>query len=306
MALAPAVWSYRQGTEWVPYALERGQQIEEGFCAFWRGHAAAPATIEFMTSLDQDVGSPCIIDFRTLEQISHEGGGESRCAIARQGAELRPSHSFLAPDKSSCSVLGAPQVQWGYGQDPVATIGFASYNASVNALLETAHAMYRAGSGLKGIVFTAGNKCDYLVDFESMMQTRIATRRVRPVFRHSVGVSLRTGVLMPAEGDVQVDTAASAQKSQDAPCNGTANGRGLLSAIPRPLQVARAGTMDDSPIRKINAAGVASASKMSRQERPQQTAVALRRNNEVLSSSQCPNAQSALARLARWACFCSM
>jgi len=110
--------------------------------------------------------------------------------------------------------MAAASVEWGYGQDIRAHRShssesgmteqdtlrqrsqsslseFGPYSSEVNSLLEESFTKYRTGSLLKGVFFTSSNGADYLVDFKSMQQLRIVTRRSRMVYRHAAGPGIR-------------------------------------------------------------------------------------------------------------------
>lgn len=185
MLASTAIWRYRHDNEWVEYALDISRKIEAAFSAFWSSGDGSPVVSLPVAEQDQ-----CSIDLRTLEQISTAADGSmQRCIVCRQDPELATS-GFL---------MNEQDIEWGYAQDPVRNLGFAPYDTATSLLLESGYALYKAGAGLKGIVFTAGNGCDYLVDFVKYQQTRMATRRVRYIYRHSIMPGVRMGVEIGVE-----------------------------------------------------------------------------------------------------------
>lgn len=182
MAESAASWFCKNKGAWVAYELDISQKIEEAFCAFWRSGASSP--VVWLSESGQRASTGCCIDFRTLEQISTTPDGSRWCCVV-----CRQEPSFAAAD-----VCNQWSVQWGHAQDPVQNVGFAAYDADTSLLLEAGFTMHKAGAGMKGTMFTAANGCDYLVDFVKMHQTRMATRRVRHIYRHGICRGIRLGI----------------------------------------------------------------------------------------------------------------
>lgn len=179
------VWHLKHEGVWEAFTPSVSHRIEEAFCSFWRSGASSP-----LLSLceSEQAGGRCFIDFRTLEQTSTLADGSLQiCTVCREDIlpPIPPGSGFEE---------GQVRLEWGYAQDPIQNVGFAAYSAATNSLLETSYSLHRAGAGLKGALFEAENGCDYLVDFVKMHQTRMATRRTRHVYRHSVSRGIRMGV----------------------------------------------------------------------------------------------------------------
>lgn len=252
------------------------------------------------------------IDFRTLEVVL-DGSDRQRSPVRRRDAgTLDSSHAVSPSEREPTEETGhhiGLQVEWGHGQDPVKNVAFAPYDANISDLLEAAYGMYKAGSGLKGITFTAANNCDYLVDFVKMQQTRMVTRRVRPIYRHSVSVDTRAGV----------------QFGTELPCKLVVDSH-MMSRIPRPL-VDRNGCANPT---STAASGRVPASRWDSEDKIREatslckvlppsglhqrtgsmdTGEPLAITNSVISTpvatSAALHAQDKLARLARWVSCCS-
>lgn len=192
MPVSEATWCYKQKGEWVEYAPDIREKIECAFSNFWSSGVGRP-------EVSWSGGDPSVqntIDFRRFEQSqTAEDRSEERCVVCRQDPSIANFTDYPAT---------LPQVQWGHAQDPMDRLGFAAFDADTNQLLEASFAMYNSGVGLKGCMFTAGNLCDYLVDFSSMYQTRLQTRRVRHVYRHSICRGMRMGVEVGAKSSEKI------------------------------------------------------------------------------------------------------
>jgi hypothetical protein len=249
MAPVGAVWYNRHQDAWVPHDMKHNLEIEAAFCKFWQSDTASPI-FEFHYG-DQDAGRKCCINFCTFEQnITIDEKCRQRSIVCRKeaGANAQDSHTL--------------RIQWGHGQDSHEGVAFAPFDAATNSLLEAGFATFKAGVGLTGVAFTASNRCDYLVDYSQMRQTRIVTRRARPVYRHAIAGNFRMGV----DPDVAAgpDTIALC-KREDLPA--TEIGR-LLSGIPRPF-----GSCGDSKVFRpdVKSKQLIHNSNVSMYEEPQQS-----------------------------------
>lgn len=247
MGVKKTKWFYSDGPEEMR-AFEPlvAAQIEDGFQAWWsQGGSGAKFHVE---------ECDWYIDFRLMQMIGAAEGNHGK--VARR-AVLR-AHG---PPEGDC---GSPEdnhemiseVEWGHGQDPIHGCGFVPYCPEVCQLLEECFEKYLLGGGLKGIMFTSSNGEDYLVDFEQMRQLRIATRRVRPVYRHAILGESRSAApyledrsvlhgFALAGGVADLQTAKVPQVQSD----------GLVGGVPRPRLPSRdsqatgsTSSLDNSPV----------------------------------------------------------
>jgi len=174
------MWYCGDGDSVRLYDPEIAREIEEAFSAFWSG-GIEPAIFKF----ESDASSPSRhIDFRSMEEVSQDVSPEG----GPKGKERR-----RVVQRRQAQAFSEAATEWGHGQDPVAGSGFVAFPAEIQLLLEQSFAQFKAGSELKGVMFTSSNGADYLVDFAKMKQLRIATRRERPVYRHRVAPGFRSG-----------------------------------------------------------------------------------------------------------------
>eukprot|EP00418_Pyrodinium_bahamense_P093944 CAMPEP_0179025784 /NCGR_PEP_ID=MMETSP0796-20121207/8170_1 /TAXON_ID=73915 /ORGANISM="Pyrodinium bahamense, Strain pbaha01" /LENGTH=215 /DNA_ID=CAMNT_0020721829 /DNA_START=33 /DNA_END=676 /DNA_ORIENTATION=+ len=187
------MWHHGGEGALVPFEPELAQRLEVAFQSFW-ADATAPASVAL-----EPFGA---IDFRTME-LCGDGHGcatgprhpvyrrEEQPGTMVAGSSIVVAAHVGGPEQRCGAELAASAVEWGHGQDAVRGCAFAPYSAGISRLLEDAFRQYRESRGLKGVMFTSTNGADYLVDFERMEQTRLATRNVRPVYRHSVSLCVR-------------------------------------------------------------------------------------------------------------------
>jgi len=176
------MWYHGYPGSTVPYELALSAKIERAFKDFWSVNDA-PATF--------DVAASCFIDFRLMQQVKQDTYGDDE--------EWSPVFRRELPAAGSevCSQPAACYIQWGHGQDVKDGSAFTPYSPQISLLLEDAFACFWQGGMLKGVTFTSTNGADYLVDFERLQQTRLATRNIRPVYRHQVSPTTRGAAGQP-------------------------------------------------------------------------------------------------------------
>jgi len=189
-----ATWFYQHGGQFQKFQPVENSKIEEGFLSFWQ--CDGPGRLQL------DEARAC--DFQVLALF-----------IGNRGSPREQISALLRCEQDlDCGAMATASVEWGYGQDIRAQRSHSSesgmteqetlrqrsqslskcgpYSTEVNSLLEESFTKYRqTGSLLKGVFFTSSNGADYLVDFKSMQQLRIITRRSRMVYRHAVGPGVR-------------------------------------------------------------------------------------------------------------------
>eukprot|EP00930_Biecheleria_cincta_P043042 TRINITY_DN2959_c0_g1_i1.p1 TRINITY_DN2959_c0_g1~~TRINITY_DN2959_c0_g1_i1.p1 ORF type:complete len:276 (+),score=37.92 TRINITY_DN2959_c0_g1_i1:114-941(+) len=212
------MWSFMRAGQYHNCDLELNAELEKSFQDFWQGQG--PGQLKLRDDRK--------VDFQRLQLVSMEGSKDATQPLVRQ----EPGE---ASHPSGCEAI----VEWGHGHDYHPKRGeeepgrnsssstlssgscdtglFAAYSPEINALLEESYRRFHEASELKGVLFTSTNGADYLVEFPTMLQLRLQTRRSRLVYRHRVAKGLRGC----AEG-------APAQKATSQ----------YISAVPRPLAVA--------------------------------------------------------------------
>lgn len=214
------MWSFTHAGQYQDCGLELNATLENGFQDFWQGQGPGHLRLDDNRK----------VDFQLLLLVSTDGGQEIVQPLVRQ-----------EPSEASNASGSETTVEWGHGHEYVPRggeeenvrsrsssslgsgkfdVGLVAYSPQINALLEESYSKFRQGTELKGVLFTSTNGADYLVEFPSMMQLRLQTRRSRLVYRHRVGTGLRGHAGTPQ------DALAKPWSSQ------------YISAVPRPLAVA--------------------------------------------------------------------
>eukprot|EP00440_Ansanella_granifera_P014314 gb/GFBE01015558.1/.p1 GENE.gb/GFBE01015558.1/~~gb/GFBE01015558.1/.p1 ORF type:complete len:263 (+),score=39.12 gb/GFBE01015558.1/:1-789(+) len=200
------MWSFGTGGRSHKCDAETNAKLEEAFQAFWCNSGAGKVQLDETWSLD--LQRFCLVS-------SKSGSATMRGLQRRETSHDSPGAGMIC-------------VEWGHGEDNTrnldssrssdgslrscsrssseASPGCVAYSSDISMMLEECYNKFMQGSGLKGALFTSTNGADYLVDFESMQQTRIATRRTRLVYRHAVADGIRghpDAVLSPQEVSAQ-------------------------------------------------------------------------------------------------------
>lgn len=173
------MWSFTHAGQYQDCGLELNATLENGFQDFWQGQGPGHLRLDDNRK----------VDFQLLLLVSTDGGQEIAQPLVRQ-----------EPSEASNASGSETTVEWGHGHEYVPRggeeenvrsrsssslgsgkfdVGLVAYSPQINALLEESYSKFRQGTELKGVLFTSTNGADYLVEFPSMMQLRLQTRRSR-------------------------------------------------------------------------------------------------------------------------------
>jgi len=200
--------------------LELNTALEKGFQDFWQGQGPGHLKLEDDRKVDfqrlvlVSTGSSKDADQPLVRQESGEASNPSGCEAIVEWGHGHDYHLRAGEEECVRSLPGSTQ------SSGICHTGFATYSPEISALLEENYRGFHKASKLKGVLFTSTNGADYLVEFPTMLQLRLQTRRSRLVYRHRVGKGLR----------------GYAEAPQDAPAQ-TLSSR-YISIVPRPLAVA--------------------------------------------------------------------
>mmetsp|Transcript_121325 Transcript_121325/g.387765 ORF Transcript_121325/g.387765 Transcript_121325/m.387765 type:complete len:354 (-) Transcript_121325:260-1321(-) len=207
------VWSRGEGRHAAQYDQARAFKLEKAYQAFRREDGDPVVELPG----DGAEGSATIVvDLRMMHEKpmsrdatgadagagvgSRQGGSSSSSSCSgspRSSPQLVRRYSSPSPkgDSGAGSAEGGPttdegfDIEWGHGQEAINGSTLAPFSRGTTELLEESFLRYQEGHGPKGILIEAPDGVEYLVNFETMKQTRMQTRRVRPVYRHAVGHS---------------------------------------------------------------------------------------------------------------------
>jgi len=202
VAATTTFWSYASNGVNVPFGPEVSRKLEDAFQAFWCSDKGSGTLLLEPSPLQ----GGCTVDFQVIELICIDSS-DSKLRVRspilrRQDCVHDRTHRGYELDLQSAT--SSCTSEWGYGQDVLDGKAFCPYSYEISTLLEDGFAKFKAGKGLKGIMFTSSNGADYVVDFEKMQQIRVITRRVRPVYRHGLAPGVRTAGVFRLESEMQV------------------------------------------------------------------------------------------------------
>lgn len=204
MSSSGATWLLGHPGAGTEYSELQRCLLEAAYIRWWQQGEKAPSEVQVPAAVD---GAPAgIVAFHLMEHRftpEHPGPGNDHSEIPA----TCPVWRATSPPQAMVASQNTLAAEWGFGQDPVnGMLGFVAYDSEVNSMLEEAYTKWKCGGKGKGIMFVAANGADYLVDFEKMQQLRMATRRVRPVYRHGISAHGRTAGASPEELVATVDS----------------------------------------------------------------------------------------------------
>lgn len=236
------VWSRGEGRHAAQYDQARAFKLEKAYQAFRREDGDPVVELPG----DSAEGSATIVvDLRMMHEkpmsrdtigadvgagVGTRQGGSSSSSCSgspRSSPQVVQRYSSLSPrgDSGVGSAEGGPttdegfDIEWGHGQEAINGSTLAPFPGGTTELLEESFLRYQEGHGPKGILIEAPDGVEYLVNFETMKQTRMQTRRVRPVYRHAVGHGWRGGTPQVSSKRRQLSPMAVLQdEDEGAPC----------------------------------------------------------------------------------------